>query len=202
MTGMYWGVGIALALGSTGCTYSELRPEAQAVAATTTRPAGNCKSLGILTGKGGGAGGIYVSNESLVEHSINDLRNQAATLGATHVVYSTPTMGETDGTTTSAMVTGEALACEADETPPAPAAPVAAKNAGGCEHDAQCKGDRVCVNHQCVDPAPSSKAGSTPAPVPPAAASVPAAAAPAPAPAAPAPPAPAPGSGAQGAKQR
>src|SRR5436190_23995040 len=92
------GLGIAFAFGSTGCgTYQDLTPEAKSVTATTTRPVGNCKSLGNLTGKGGGASGGYVSNESLIEYAVNDLRNQATELGATHVVYSTPSMGGMQG---------------------------------------------------------------------------------------------------------
>ncbi len=116
-------VGLAFILGSTSCgTYQELTPGAQSVTATTTRPTGHgCRSLGNLTGKGGGASGAYVSNESLIEYAVNDLRNQAAGIGATHVVYSTPTMGGHEGTTTSAMVLGEALRCHPGaEAQPAP----------------------------------------------------------------------------------
>lgn len=157
------GTGLALMLGLTACgTYEGLRPEAQSVAATTSRPQGKCTALASLTGKGGGASGGYVSNESLIEYAVNDLRNQAAAMGATHVVYSTPSMGGVSGTTTSAMVMGEALRCEAGEEPSAPAKPVVLAKSSGCGYDAQCKGDRVCVNHQCVDPAPSSRAQAEP----------------------------------------
>ena len=48
-------------------TYSELTPAAQSVPASTIRPSGHCESLGTVTGKGGGAGGGYVSNESLIQ---------------------------------------------------------------------------------------------------------------------------------------
>jgi hypothetical protein len=157
--GLALGVVLMLELPACG-TYEGLRPEAQSVAATTIRPAGKCKALGNLTGKGGGASGGYVSNESLIEYAVNDLRNQAAALGATHVVYSTAGMGGTEGTTTSAMVMGEALRCEAGEEPSAPAQPIAAAKSSGCEYDTQCKGDRVCVNHQCINPVPSSKSES------------------------------------------
>ena len=155
------GTGVVLMLGLAACgTYEGLRPEARSVAATTTRPDGKCTALGSLTGKGGGASGGYVSNESLIEYAVNDLRNQAASMGATHVVYSTPSMGGTSGTTTSAMVMGEAMRCEAGAEPSAPAKPVALARSSGCGYDAQCKGERVCVDHQCVDPVPSSKSGS------------------------------------------
>ena len=146
--------GLALASGLTSCgTYRELTPQARSVTATTNRPSGSCKSLGNLTGKGGGASGGYVSNEKLIEYAINDLRNQAATLGATHVVYSSPTMGENEGTTTSAMVMGEALHCEAGTEPESTQEErVEPAKTGGCDFDTQCKGDRVCVNHECVAP--------------------------------------------------
>jgi hypothetical protein len=162
------GTGVALILGLAACgTYEGLRPEAQSVAATTSRPEGKCTVLGSLTGKGGGASGGYVSNEDLIEYAVNDLRNQAATMGATHVVYSAPSMGGTSGTTTSAMVMGEAMRCEAGQQPSAPATPVTVAKSSGCEYDAQCKGDRVCTNHQCVDPAPTSKPEANSAPVTP-----------------------------------
>lgn len=155
------GVMVVWVLGLAACgTYQDLKPEAQSVTATTTRPAGRCKSLGNLTGKGGGASGGYVSNESLIEYALNDLRNQAGALGATHVVYSTPSMGGNQGTTTSAMVMGEALRCEAGEEPNAPARQVASAKVNGCQYDTQCKGDRVCVNGQCISPASSSKSES------------------------------------------
>jgi hypothetical protein len=144
-----------------GCgTYEGLRPEAASVTATTTRPEGNCKTLGSLTGKGGGASGGYVSNESLIEYAVNDLRNQAVVLGATHVVYSTPSMGGNQGTTTSAMVMGEALRCDAGEEPSSPAGPVASTKSGGCDFDTQCKGERVCVNRKCVEPGSASASES------------------------------------------
>jgi hypothetical protein len=164
---IFLGAGGVLMLGASGCgTYAALTPEAQSVVATTIKPAGNCKSLAALTGKGGGASGGYVSNESLVEYAVNDLRNQAARIGATHVVHSPPTMGGT----TSAMVTGEALRCEGVGgtssaagalASPAPAVePGAAPSSppgGGCDYDTQCKGDRVCVKRECVEPGSSSK---------------------------------------------
>jgi hypothetical protein len=164
--GIFLSAGGALVLGASGCgTYRALTPEAQSVVATTIKPTGSCKSLGALTGKGGGASGSYVSNESLIEFAVNDLRNQAATIGATHVVYSPPTLGGNGGTTTSAMVTGEALRCEGDGgastvvgplASSAPAAAPSSPRSGGCDYDTQCKGDRVCVNRECVDPGSSA----------------------------------------------
>jgi hypothetical protein len=42
----------------------------------------------------------------------------------------------------------------------APAAPAAGQP--GCQYDTQCKGERVCVSGQCVDPAPNAAAPSAP----------------------------------------
>ena len=140
-----------------GCgTYDELSPGARAVTATSVRPSKKCQTLGNITGKGGGASGGYVSNESLIEYAINDLRNQAAELGATHVVYSSPTMGGNAGTTTSAMVMGEALRCAKGEDAPGPAKPIDAPTVAGCQYDTQCKGNRVCVDGKCVAPSPDT----------------------------------------------
>jgi hypothetical protein len=142
----------------TSCgTYNGLTPEAASVVATANRPSGSCASLGILSGKGGGASGGYVSNENLVQYALNDLRNQAAALGATHIVYSTPSMGGNEGTTTSAIVTGEALKCQPGQERAAAASEVspAPKQASGCAYDSQCKGERICVKGECVDQSPS-----------------------------------------------
>jgi len=147
----------------TGCgTYHALTPKAASVVATTDRPSGKCKSLGSLSGKGGGASGGYVSNEDLIQYAINDLRNQAAEQGATHVVYSSPSMGGNQGTTTSAMVTGEALKCEAGQEPSAPASELssAPQQAAGCTFDAQCKGERICVKGGCVEPLAAAPASN------------------------------------------
>jgi hypothetical protein len=144
----------------TGCgTYNGLTPEAASVVATTNRPSGKCKSLGTLSGKGGGASGGYVSNEDLIKYALNDLRNQAAAQGATHIVYSAPTLGGNQGTTTSAMITGEALKCEAGQEPSAPTSELssAPKQAAGCTYDAQCKGERICVKGECVEQPRSSQ---------------------------------------------
>jgi hypothetical protein len=170
-------VSASLVCAAVGCgRYEALSAEGSTVHATTTRPKGQCMELGTVTGKGGGAGGGYVSNEDLMANAMNDLRNNAAHLAATHVVYASPSMGTNDGTTTSVTVTGEALKCtdeeedeseastSADDEPKAAPAAVAA-NSGGCQNDAQCKGDRICVRNECVDPpakAPASEAPATP----------------------------------------
>ena len=74
-----------------------------------------CKTLGLITGKGGGTfGGAYVSNEDLIEFAMNDLRNKAAELGATHIRHDPPQLGSGEGTTTSVTMTGTAYDCPDD----------------------------------------------------------------------------------------
>jgi len=50
-----------------------------------------------------------IPNEDLIEYAMNDLRNKAAELGATHVQADPPQLGSGDGTTTTATVTGTAV---------------------------------------------------------------------------------------------
>jgi hypothetical protein len=143
------------------CAYNELSPAGSQVVATTSRPSPQCKSLGTLTGKGGGGGGGLVSNEDLVKYALNDLRNQAAAMGATHVQTLAPNFGSTgdSNTTTSATIVGEALVC--DDTQIA-AAPSSSGAEAGCQNDAQCKGDRICVEHVCTEPVARESAPAAP----------------------------------------
>jgi hypothetical protein len=81
--------------------------------------------LGYLTGRGGGTfGGGWITNDKLVEYALNDLRNQAAKLGANYVQHDPPQMGSGDGTTTTVTITGTAYLCAKGDTPVGPGAPV------------------------------------------------------------------------------
>jgi hypothetical protein len=74
----------------------------------------SCKSLGYLVGRGGGSfGGGLLTNESLVEYAMNDLRNKAAELGANYIQHDTPQLGVPgdDGATSTATVSGNAYFC-------------------------------------------------------------------------------------------
>jgi uncharacterized protein YbjQ (UPF0145 family) len=63
-------------------------------------------------GKGGGTfGGSWIANEDLIEYAMNDMRNQAAELGANYVQHDPPTLGQGEGTTTTATITGTAYQC-------------------------------------------------------------------------------------------
>lgn len=105
---------LCLALGCllSACQTASLSNGGAAVAPTRDPLPPQCKTLGLLVGKGGGAfGGAYISNEDLIDYAMNDLRNKAANLGATHIRHDPPQLGEGDGTTTSVTITGTAYAC-------------------------------------------------------------------------------------------
>lgn len=98
---------------SGGCAYSELTPEGSRVITAPNLQIEQCRYIGVVIGKGGGGGGGWVRNEELVNYAMNDLRNKAAKMGATHVVTGNPQLGSADGTTNSATVTGTAYDCSA-----------------------------------------------------------------------------------------
>jgi len=102
--------GAALALSA--CSTASLSTEGAKVAASRNSAPPSCAPAGYLTGKGGGTfGGAYISNEQLIEYALNDLRNQAAELGANYVQSDPPQLGSGNGTTTSVTITGTAYRC-------------------------------------------------------------------------------------------
>ena len=60
-----------------------------------------------------------ISNDSLMQYAMNDARNKAAELGATHVHLSTPQLGGANGTTTTATVMAVAYKCPPEADAPA-----------------------------------------------------------------------------------
>ena len=65
-----------------------------------------------LVGEGGGTfGGEFISNDDLIEYALNDLRNQAAEANANYIQTDPPTLGQGDGTTTTATISGTAYRC-------------------------------------------------------------------------------------------
>jgi len=103
---------LACVLGATACKTSDLSPAAANVAAGRSAAPTGCKPLKYLVGKGGGSfGGGLISNEDLIEYALNDLRNQAAELGANYVQHDPPQLGNSDGTTSSVTITGTAYQC-------------------------------------------------------------------------------------------
>lgn len=125
-----------LFLALTGCATAEVNTAGAQVALTPNAPDAKCQSLGTVFGQGGGAlGGAYIANAELMQYAINDARNKAAALGATHLQTTPPQFGTAgQGVTTTATVMGYAFRCPADGQPgaaaPAPPAPGAA--AVGC----------------------------------------------------------------------
>jgi hypothetical protein len=104
-----------------GCGAAELSPAGAKVVTSLNGPSSegypseSCKLLGPVTGEGGGAGGALISNDELMRYALNDLRNNAASMGANFVQYSSPQLGvsgDKNGTnTTSATVMGNAYDC-------------------------------------------------------------------------------------------
>ncbi len=97
---------------SSACSTEDLSTEGARVVASRNAPDPSCTQVGFVVGHGGGTfGGEFISNDDLIEYAMNDLRNQTAELGADYVQYDTPTLGEGDGTTTTATVSGTAYRC-------------------------------------------------------------------------------------------
>ncbi len=107
---------LVIALALVGCSTASLTLNGEKVEVVNQMDRKDCKNLGPLMGKGGGAfGGSWISDEKLVEYATNDLRNKAAGKGATHVVMSTHQMGNTSGqyggSTSTATISGIAYRC-------------------------------------------------------------------------------------------
>ncbi|HVJ17079.1 MAG TPA: DUF4156 domain-containing protein [Polyangiaceae bacterium] len=114
-----------------GCRTADLSGPGAQVATSQSAPVdlgyvpSSCKSLGYIVGRGGGSfGGSWVSNESLIEYAMNDLRNQAAERGANYVQHDSPTLGVpgSDGATSTATVSGTAYFCSRREVEQEPTA--------------------------------------------------------------------------------
>ena len=100
----------------TGCSTAKLSAGGGSVEMVQHMDRKDCTNLGPVFGKGGGSfGGAWISDEKLMEYATNDLRNKAAEKGATHVVFSTHQMGQTNGqyggSTSTATLTGIAYKC-------------------------------------------------------------------------------------------
>ncbi len=102
----------AIAWALAACSTASLSSGGANVAAARNPAPPECKPLGYVVGKGGGTfGGGLVSNEDLIEYAMNDIRNKAAELGANYLQHDPPTLGQGDGTTTTATITGTAYSC-------------------------------------------------------------------------------------------
>ncbi len=105
-------VALALVTCATGCSTPDLTSGGAAVDASPDPPGKGCVDKGHVTGEGGGSfGGAWISNDDLIEYAMNDLRNKTAERGGNYVQHDPPSLGDGDGTTTTATVSGEAFFC-------------------------------------------------------------------------------------------
>lgn len=161
--------GTALAIGLTGgCSTSRVNKAGARVQVVDGATVAHCQSIGPVSGSGGGSfGGAWISNNDLVQYAINDLRNEAAARRATHVVVSSTNMAANQsGSTTTAIVTGNAYQCtEADlsappaasmPAPTASAAPEAGHELGPCYGNGTCNDGLQCASGLCVNLPPAS----------------------------------------------
>ena len=69
-----------------GCTAIPVHNNAKGIRITSMEPVGDCKLLGEVYGsQGNWITGIFTSNLNLLKGARNDMRNQAADLGANYV---------------------------------------------------------------------------------------------------------------------
>jgi hypothetical protein len=84
------------AVPATGCKTSQLSADGTKVAILYDEPVG-CENLGVVVGRGGGLGGAYSKPSVNQEAAENDALNQAAELGATHLVLHPEEIQQGDG---------------------------------------------------------------------------------------------------------
>jgi hypothetical protein len=120
MLSLRWRV-VALASLVPGCATARLSPEAAAVDVSTNPPSqsgldpAHCQSLGVLVGSAGDGFRGWVPGQDVVTTAINDLRKQAAALGANYVQHGAPQLGvpgNTGSSTTPTTVSGIAYRCD------------------------------------------------------------------------------------------
>jgi hypothetical protein len=75
-----------------------------------------------------------------------------------------PTRSHLAAAVAFAALAHPALGCSGGDNKPAPTKATAESPAAGCKTDMDCKGNRVCVQSQCVDPAPGTRPGPRPRP--------------------------------------
>jgi hypothetical protein len=124
---------LVLGHASLGCKASPLTTNASSIVMLHDEPAG-CENLGVVLGRGGGMSGAYSKPSVIRESAENDLRNQAAERGATHLRLhpeelaqgdahgpeyqdTTPAMAHGSGTGSTVTVAGTAFRCALDAPP-------------------------------------------------------------------------------------
>ena len=93
------------------CSAPQLTPMGRGVVAMGAPPMGRCQPLGPVTGESRGA----YSAGSLIEYATNDVRNQAAAVGATHIHTAQPSLvysaNQQSAGVSGATVSGTAYRC-------------------------------------------------------------------------------------------
>ncbi|MFW6052068.1 MAG: DUF4156 domain-containing protein [Myxococcota bacterium] len=97
-------------LAAGGCARADAAPGAEDVTVVDSAMSG-CEDLGTVEGKSGGPGGIYMSDEKLLKLAVDDMLDQAARLGATHVHARKSRLGRLNGVTNRGFATGVAYRC-------------------------------------------------------------------------------------------
>ncbi|MEM9730276.1 MAG: DUF4156 domain-containing protein [Myxococcota bacterium] len=116
-----------------GCKSSPLTSHGTEVAVLAAKPIG-CEELGKVVGHGGGVGGGYTQKGVLSERATERARNEAAEMGATHIVLEEPAfehgsadapvhdqqpaLGHGNSSAAHASVEGMAYKCEQGAVPP------------------------------------------------------------------------------------
>lgn len=125
---------LALGLSLIGCKADQLSAQGTKIVVLYAEPAG-CENLGVVIGRGGGLTGAYSKPRINEESAENDALNQAAEIGATHILLhpeevlqgdghqpdekdTEPAMAHGYGTGSNVTVAGTAFKCALDAPPP------------------------------------------------------------------------------------
>lgn len=144
-----------------GCSTARINAAGESVQVVDAGRVARCRNLGPVSGTGGGSfGGAWISNSDLVEYAMNDLRNEAGERRATHVVVASNSMAANHtGSTTTAVVTGNAYQCTAADlsepaasvpAPTATPASAAGTELGPCYGNGTCNDGLLCASGLCV----------------------------------------------------
>ena len=140
---------LLLSLALAGCGTTSLSAKGRQVSVLDADPGAGCVSIGTFYGKADPFFGALKSDEQLLESARNEVLNEAARRGATHVRFTGAPERWPSGTFGAGLglsVSGEAYKCGQ------PPSPMAAPSAEGCTKDTDCKGDRICESRICVEP--------------------------------------------------
>lgn len=90
------GLLLSVAILMSSCASLKLEPQAQLVQVTPNPPSKDCRYVGQVIGNQGNFfTGPWTSNKNLEQGAINDMRNQAAKLGANYIQIITTRAGNT-----------------------------------------------------------------------------------------------------------